>query len=140
MRWPFISRSTHEAVIAQIEGQHLSEICSMMKHLDDVKKANAQFMSHVIEEKLKLWDELTKVRYVQTPALADVRLEEDKTPPPSPQESTYLGTPWQQVLKRYEEDQRRADRVRFTTPVTAQGETNGMESEGRVESPLGQPS
>ena len=108
--------------------------------LAELKSSHATELIRVIEDKQRIWDELTKVRYVQTPALQNVRLEEDKTPPPSPQSSEYLGTPWQQVLARYEKEQQRADRVRYTAPVAAQGDANGMDSTGRIEPPLGQPS
>jgi|GEM_PF-2739184 len=134
----------HRVHVAAIEALNLQLQYESMRERTELKKAHADELKRVIEEKQKLWDELTKVRYVETPALRQVQVNttEDSAPPPSPKLETPVGTPWQRVQRFYAEQQEAAARTRFTKPAEApvKGETNGNDGEGRDSAPLGKPS
>ena len=132
----FTSRHTKflEKEIERIRAEHKEELAGL-------KKVYEQQLSHAINENQKIFDELTKVRYVEQPALRNVHIGEDKTPPPKPSEQSEQGTPWQRVQRRYAQEQEMADKIRLTKPAEApvgEGESNGSLREGRIEAPLGQ--
>lgn len=134
----------HEEEISRIESLNQTIQFEAMRERTELKKAHAEELSRVIQENKKLWDELTKVRYVETPALRQVQVnsEKDDSAPPSPRLEAPVGTPWQRVQKFYAEQEERAAKVRFTKPAgtPVEGETHGNDSDGRQSTPLGEPS
>jgi hypothetical protein len=113
-------------------------------YVRDLKKAHARELNRVISENQRLWDELTKVRYVETPALQRIQIGEDKTPPPTPSEDLGGLTPWERVRAKYIKEQEMQATRRYTTPAVspdeAGGTTDGSVREGRIETPQRQPS
>ncbi len=129
----------HELEIARIESLNQTIQYEAMRELVETKKSHASELNRVIEENQRLRDEAKRLQLLVIPALKNVELEPDKTPPPSPDKNVYLGTPWQRVLAREIELQERAAAERFTRPVPTEGASDGSSSEGRVEAPLGEP-
>ena len=134
----------HKEEIARIESLNQTIQFEAMRERTELKKAHAEELKRVIEEKQKLWDELTKVRYVENPALRQVQVNtaEDNTPPPSPKIDASVGTPWQRVQRHYADLEERAAKTRFTKPAEApvEGEKHGDDGAGRNSAPLGEPS
>jgi hypothetical protein len=135
MGWTKIFRSHHtewlENEIAVLRDAHDKEIT-------DLKKAHADELNRAIEESARLRDEAQRIRLYLTPALQNVQLEPDKSAPPVPSVATYTGTPWQRILAREIAKQEKEVAARFTKPV--EGESDGISSEGRVSTPLGEQS
>jgi hypothetical protein len=115
------TQEKHEKEIARIESLNQIIQYEAMRELAEVKKAHAVELFRVIEENQRLRDDAKRLQLLAIPALKNVELEPDKTPPPSPQEGVYLGTPWQRVLARELEAQERAAKNKFTRPVPAEG-------------------
>lgn len=130
----------HAAHVAAIEALNVQLQYEAMRERTELKKAHAEELSRVIQENKKFWDELTKVRYVETPALRQVQLEEDRQPPPSPMTEIPVGTPWQRVQARYMKEQEEEARRRFVKPANApvEGAANGDDGERRDSAPLGE--
>lgn len=134
----------HREHVAAIEALNTQLQFEAMRERTELKKAHAEELKRVIEEKQKLWDELTKVRYVETPALRQVQVnsEKDDSAPPSPKFETPVGTPWQRVQKFYADQEERAAKVRLTKPAETpvEGAQHGDAGDGRNSAPLGEPS
>lgn len=131
--------SRHNSEIARLESLHQTIEFEAMRELAEAKKAHAAELARVINDSQKMWDELTKMRYVQTPALQTVDLEPDRKPP-SLSPASGQGTPWQQVLRReMQKQEEEAASVRFTKPVSdvgvSEGEPVHAESIGRDAAP-----
>jgi Asp-tRNA(Asn)/Glu-tRNA(Gln) amidotransferase C subunit len=132
------TQEKHEKEIARIESLNQIIQYEAMRELAETKKSHASELNRVIEENQRLRDDVKRLQFLAIPALKNVELEPDKTPPPSPDKNAYLGTPWQRVLAREIELQERAAKERFTRPVPAEGASDGSSGEGRVEAPLGE--
>lgn len=128
----------HREEITRIQSLNETIQYEAMRELAEVKKSHAAELNRVIEENQRLREDAKRLQLLVIPALKNVELEPDKTPPPSPSQA-YVGTPWQRVLAREIELQDRAAALRHTRPVPAEGATDGSSSEGRDEAPLGEP-
>jgi hypothetical protein len=125
--------------------KHLTDVQSLnqtiqyeaMRELAETKKTHAAELNRVIEENQRLREDAKRLQLLVIPALKNVELEPDKTPPPSPSEAIFAGTPWQRILAREIAAQEKAARDKFTRPMPAEGATDGSSREGRDEAPLG---
>jgi hypothetical protein len=113
----FASRHTIwlEQELEKQEERHREEIAR-------IEKAHASELERAINISNELRDELTRTRYLLTPALQNVSLEPDNTPPPAPSDEG--GTPWQRILKRAIKAQQDQDREskRVATEAATKGE------------------
>lgn len=132
------AQEKHREDIARIQSLNETIQYEAMRELAEVKKSHAAELNRVIEENQRLREDAKRLQLLVIPALKNIELEPDKTPPPSPSE-VFAGTPWQRVLAREIAAQEKAARDRFTRPVPAEGATDGSSSEGRDEAPLGEP-
>src|SRR5689334_8396384 len=67
----------HEEEISRIESLNQTIQFEAMRERTELKKAHAEELNRAIEEKRKMFDELTKVRYVEKPALAQVQIGDE---------------------------------------------------------------
>lgn len=133
--WTKIFRSHHEE---WLEEQFEKLKVDHAQRIEDLKKAHAETLARVIEDNRVLRDEAQRIRLYLTPALQSVSVEPDRSAPPSPNMETHTGTPWQRILAREIAKQEKEAAARFTKPV--EGESDGNPGEGRVSTPLSQPS
>jgi hypothetical protein len=101
----FASRHTIwlERELEKQEQRHREEIAR-------VEKSHAEQLKYAIEENERLREELTKTRYLLTPALQNVSLKPDDAPPPALDDQE-VGTPWQRILKRSIKAQQEQDSI-----------------------------
>jgi hypothetical protein len=101
----FASRHTIwlEQELEKQEQRHREEIAR-------IEKAHALEIERAITISNELRDELTRTRYLLTPALQSVSLEPDNTPPAALSDEN-VGTPWQRILKRSIKAQQEQDSI-----------------------------
>ena len=80
-----VLRDQHEKEISRLEALNLDAACTALARIEELKKTHAQQQSYVIEENQRLRDEAKRLQLLVIPALKNIELEPDKTPPPSPQ-------------------------------------------------------
>ena len=97
------------------------------EELARIEKAHASELERAINISNELRDELTRTRYLLTPALQNVSLAPDNTPPPAPSEEN-SGTPWQRILRRAILAQQ--DQDRESKRVAAEAATKGENGDG----------
>jgi hypothetical protein len=112
----FASRHTLwlEQELEKREQHHREEIVRL-------EKSHAEQLKYAIEENERLRDELTRTRYLLTPALQNVSLEPDNSPPPTPIEEG--GTPWQRILRRGIKAQEENDAIARRVAIEAAAKT-----------------
>jgi hypothetical protein len=140
MGWTRIFRTHHtewlEEQFEKLKAEHALRIAEM-------KSAHAEELNRVIEDNRKLGRDIERLRLYLTPALQNVELDPDRTPPPSPAQDVYAGTPWQRIQKREIAKQDAEWTARHTKPATtepAKGESDGSLREGRDAAPLNESS
>lgn len=133
------TQEKHEKELARLESLNQTIQYEAMRELAETKKTHAAELFRVIEENQRLREDAKRLQLLVIPALKNIELEPDKTPPPSPSEAVFAGTPWQRVLAREIAAQEKAARDKFTRPMPAEGATDGSSREGRDEAPLGEP-
>ena len=102
MAWKMPHTKWLEKQIAETEARHEREIARL-------EKSHAEQLKYAIEENERLREELTRTRYLLTPALQNVSLAPDNSPPPALSDEE-VGTPWQRILKRAVKAQQEQDR------------------------------
>ena len=116
MSWTRIFRSHHTEYLEKL--------------IEDLKKTHTEEINRVIEENRILREELTKTRYLITPALQSVSLVPDSSLPSPSIGPEFVGTPWQRVLARElkaqeeaakEEERRRSE----ANKIAPKGESDG---------------
>jgi len=107
------------------------------KEVEFLKKTHAEELSRVMVQNDKLRDELQRTRILLSPGLQAVTLpheNDDETPPPVMEPLS--GTPWQRLkAQMIREDDERWRKAQAKQATLAQGETDGVQREGRVDAP-----
>jgi hypothetical protein len=122
MAWKLPHTKWLEKQIAESEARHEKEIARL-------EKSHAEQLKYAIEENERLREELTRTRYLLTPALQSVSLEPDNTPPAALSDEN-VGTPWQRILKRSIKAQQEQDSIahRVASEAAAKAATEAKEN------------
>jgi hypothetical protein len=101
----FASRHTLwlEKELEKQEQRHSEEIARL-------ENSHAEQLKYAIEENERLREELTRTRYLLTPALQNVSLKPDDAPPPALSDED-VGTPWQRIVKHSIKAQKEQDSI-----------------------------
>jgi hypothetical protein len=134
----------HEKQIVLLEAQLLDVKYEAMRELAETKKAHFETLQHVINEHEITRGELQRTLRILHPAMQSVEIpispfdKVSQLPEEKPKKQTVpSGTPWQRVQAFYKEHEAEyAFRSRYADKP-AEGETNGISSERRVDAPLG---
>ena len=137
--WDFFT-SRHvrwlEAEIEDLRRRHATDIA-------DLKKTHAEELDRAITEASRLRGEVDRFRLYLAPALQPIGqpIGTTEPEPTKGKEPVFGGTPFQRILQREMAKQEKEANARYTKPVEPTKENNdGSQREGRIETPLSEPS